>query len=234
VDALARPATEAVPVSDDLDQIVERRIRQLTDYQDAAYARRYESLVREAQRSERARCDGHGELTKAVARNYARLLAYKDEYEVARLFTDGEFHRQLDVQFEGEWRLELHLAPPFMAKRDPTSGHLLKRSFGPWMLTAMKALARCKRLRGTPLDLFGKTVERRQERQLISTYETTIHHLLAGLDPDNHAIAVEIASLPAQIRGFGHVKEKNLASAKASETALFEAFRKPRGQSRAA
>ena len=139
-------------------------------------------------------------------------MAYKDEYEVARLYTDGRFEAQVGARFEGDFRLELHLAPPLISRRDGESGHLVKRTYGPWMLTAMRGLARLKGLRGTPFDPFGYSAERRRERALITDYEAVVAELAAGLDHDNHALAVEIASAPERIRGYGHVKERHLAA----------------------
>ena len=161
----------------------------------------------------------------AVARSYYKLLAYKDEYEVARLYTDGEFQRQLHQQFEGPVRLTFHLAPPLIASRDPVTGELQKREFGPWVMTVFRVLARLKGLRGTAFDIFGYTADRRMERQLIAEYETVMNELLDGLTPDNHALAVEIAGLPLGIRGFGHVKERNRRAAKECEEQLLADFR---------
>lgn len=142
---------------------------------------------------------------KAVALNLARLMAYKDEYEVARLYTNGDFKRQLNQELEGDFRISAHMAPPFLSRRN-TSGEPAKRTFGPWIMPVLTILARMKRLRGTRLDPFGRTEERRAERKLIQEYEDTLHLLVTKLNHDNHALAVEIASLPDMIRGFGHVK----------------------------
>ncbi|MGH6933647.1 MAG: DUF6537 domain-containing protein, partial [Dongiaceae bacterium] len=135
-------------------------------------------------------------LAESVARYYFKLMAYKDEYEVARLYTDGRFLDQLNAQFEGDFFLEFNLAPPLLAARDPQTGHLKKRTFGPWILTAFRLLARLRRLRGTKLDIFGRTEERRLERRLIVDYENILAALLAGLTHDNHGLAVEIANIP--------------------------------------
>ena len=187
--------------------------------------------VREA---ERARAPGRESLSEAVARAYHKLLAYKDEYEVARLFSDGRFQAQVAAQFDGAVGLRFSLAPPLFAGRDPETGHLKKRLFGPWMLPAFRLLAALKPLRGTPLDLFGYTAERRRERALIGAYEATVEALIAGLGSDNHALAVEIAEVPLAMRGFGHVKEANIACAKEREAELLAAFRAPPAQASAA
>ena len=133
--------------------------------------------------------------------------------------------RQLGAEFERWDSLEVHLAPPLLADRDPTSGHLKKRRYGPWMLRAFRLLARLKRLRGTALDPFGRTAERRMERQLLRDYETLLDELMRKLDSDNHRLAVELAQLPQQIRGFGHVKEANLTRAKTREAELLAVLR---------
>jgi len=148
-------------------------------------------------------------------------MAYKDEYEVARLYTSGEFLRQVAQQFDGDYKIKFHLAPPLFAKRDD-NGQLIKREFGPWMFTAFKWLARLRTLRGGRLDIFGYTAERRGERQLIVDYFQTIDALLPRLDRGNVALAAEIASIPEHIRGYGHVKEAHLEKAKAREAELLQ------------
>ncbi|MDD3652126.1 DUF6537 domain-containing protein, partial [Immundisolibacter sp.] len=153
---------------------------------------------------------------------------------VARLYTDGEFLTKLRETFAGDTRLRFHLAPPLLARRDPVSGELQKREYGAWMLTAMRGLAKLKFLRGSLFDPFGHTAERRQERRLIVDYERTVETLLARLDHDNHALAVQIASLPQQIRGFGHVKEASIAQTKALEAQLLARFDTPHQQRAAA
>ncbi len=226
VAALVEPAAPARPdIATSLDDIVARRARALTDYQDAAYARRYADFVARAAEAERAL--GKSGLAETVARYYFKLLAYKDEYEVARLFTNGEFLAHIRERFEGDYTLRFHLAPPIIAERDPETGHLRKAAFGPWMLKAFAALAKLKRLRGTPFDPFGYSAERRRERHLITEYEATVEQLLAGLTPANHALAVEIAAVPEHIRGFGHVKSRHLEPAKAREAELLAAFLSP-------
>jgi indolepyruvate ferredoxin oxidoreductase len=230
VEARATPAAELPDHrrrSASLDEIIERRVAYLTEYQDASYAARYRTLVERVRQAEAARVKGRTELTEAVARYYFKLLAYKDEYEVARLYTSGDFLAQLKRQFEGQPRLEIHLAPPLLAERDPATGRQKKRAYGPWMLTAMRYLARCRRLRGTPFDPFGYSAERRLERRLIAEYEAGLAEVLQQLSPANHEIAVELARLPEQIRGFGHVKERHLSVAKRREKELVAALHAP-------
>ena len=215
------------PPASSLEEIVERRVTYLTSYQDAVYAQRYRDLVMRVQRAEASLTKGTSGLAEAVARYYFKLLAYKDEYEVARLYSDGAFKEKLARQFEDGGKISVYLAPPLFAERDPVSGHLKKKAYGPWIFTAFKYLARLKGLRGTAFDPFGYTSERQTERRLITHYEALIVEILTRLDRDNHALAVEIASLPEQIRGFGHVKEQHLADVERREATLLDAFRQP-------
>jgi indolepyruvate ferredoxin oxidoreductase len=194
-----------------LDALIAKRIEHLTAYQNAAYAERYRSLVDVVRAAER-NIEGdtvNEPLTEAVARNLHKLMAYKDEYEVARLQTDPAFIAKLQAQFEGDWKLNFHLAPPLLAKKD-ANGRLIKKQYGPWMLSAFKVVAKLKFLRGSALDPFGKTEERRTERALVGEYEALVRELLGGLNADNRALAIELANLPDGIRGYGHVKENNL------------------------
>jgi indolepyruvate ferredoxin oxidoreductase len=232
--AAANPPPPSHQLATTLDEMVARRVEFLTGYQSAAYAGRYKALVERIISAEQERAPGLHGLAEAVARCYFKLLAYKDEYEVARLYADGSFKKQISAQFEGNYRLEFNLAPPLWAVKDPASGHLTKRRYGPWMLTAFRLLAKLKGLRGSALDVFGYAGERKLERQLIADYERTIGDLLAGLKHDNHGLAIEIASIPEQIRGYGHVKEAHLARAKARETELLAAWRAPAAPRQAA
>ncbi|MBT5571068.1 MAG: indolepyruvate ferredoxin oxidoreductase family protein [Alphaproteobacteria bacterium] len=217
-------------IATSLEDIVSRRIKFLTEYQNEAYARRYKDLVVKVQKAEGDRAKGSSGLAEAVARYYYKLLAFKDEYEVARLYTDGDFLRRVRDQFEGDYKLKFHMAPPLLAKRDPESDEFLKQEFGPWMMTAFRVLAGFKFLRGTKLDIFGYSAERKQERQLITDYETTMDELISGLNSQNHEIAIAIASIPEHIRGYGHVKEQHLGKAKDEEAALLRAFRDPNAE----
>ncbi len=228
VESLAAPreaGTDARHISQTLDEMIERRIRFLTDYQNAAYADRYRGLVGRVRIAEGGRVPGTEQLSEAVARYLFKLMAYKDEYEVARLYTDGSFAKQIAASFDGDLKLEFHLAPPLLAKHDPVTGRPRKMNFGPWMMKAFDGLARFKFLRGTPFDPFGYSLERKTERRLIEDYRATVEELVKSLTADNHALAVEIASIPEKIRGFGPVKEKHLTAAKAEEAALLARFR---------
>ncbi len=206
-------------LSRSLDEVVARRIAFLTDYQDAAYAKRYQDLVARVRAAEHARAPGSTDLSEAVARYAFKLMAYKDEYEVARLYTSGEFRRRIEQQFEGDFKVHFHLAPPLLAKKN-AQGQLIKQEFGPWMFKAFKLLSKLRGLRGGTFDIFGYTEERKMERRLIADYFATVERLLAGLDTDNVALAAEIASIPEHIRGYGHVKEAHLHKAKAREAEL--------------
>jgi len=214
-----------------LDELVARRVEVLTAYQDTAYARRYADLVERVRRVESDRLQGSTRLAEAVARYYFKLLAIKDEYEVARLHRDPAFLARVAAQFEGDYRLHYHLAPPLLARPDPVTGRAKKIRFGPWMLTAFGVLARLKFLRGSAFDPFGRSAERRAERALIGEYEQWIDEALARLDADNHGVAVELASLPEQIRGFGHVRERHLREARPRQAALLARLRGQSGQS---
>ncbi len=207
------------------DEIVQRRVEFLTAYQNAAYATRYRSFVDRIATVEKARAPGRTGLAEAVARYLFKLMAVKDEYEVARLYTDGSFARQVAATFDGDLRYEFHLAPPILGRRDPVTGQPRKTTFGPWMMKAFRALAAVKGLRGTAFDVFGYTQERRTERQLIVDYERLMGEVADALTPDNHAVAIALASIPEKIRGFGHVKMRHLDAARAEEATLLARFR---------
>jgi len=241
VEEVAAPP-KALPVSrrlsTSLDELIARRVDFLTDYQDERYAQRYRALVERVRDAERrvlvegraARPSGEAAaarlpLTEAVARYFFKLMAYKDEYEVARLMGDKEFWRNLDEQFEGDLRVEFNLAPQIFNRRDPATGRAKKRTFGPSMRRGFALLATGKRLRGTPLDVFGRTSHRREERALIAQYEVTIDEILAALDAENHELAVEIASIPEDIRGYDLVKDAHLKDAREREAELLKKFR---------
>ena len=211
-------------ISPTLDSLIERRVEFLTAYQDADYAARYAALVARVREAEARIAPGKAGLGEAVAVNLFKLMAIKDEYEVARLFTDGSFWRQLRREFSGWDKLEFHLAPPLLAKRDPFTGRLQKKSYGPWMMRAFRLLASAKRLRGTRLDLFGRSAERRTERQLLADYEATIETILKDLSADRHERAVVLALWPEGVRGFGHVKAPTIERARAEAAARQEIF----------
>ena len=237
IERLIAPKAEVAPamkISLTLEEIVARRVEFLTGYQNAAYADKYRTLVDRVKQAESSRAKGLGGLSEAVARYFFKLLAYKDEYEVARLYADPAFMQKIRSQFEGDYKLHFHLAPPLLAKRDRTTAELRKSEYGTWVFTAFKLLAKLRGLRGTPLDVFGYTRERQTERRLIGEYEATVEELIGKLNVDNHALAVKIASIPEEIRGYGHIKERSLALAKTRQVELMAAFRSPQAERSAA
>ena len=200
--------------------IVEHRAAFLREYQDEAWAERYRRMVERVRTVERERAPGRGGLAEAVAHNLFRLMSYKDEYEVARLYTSGDFEAGLRRQFEGDFRLRFHLAPPLLSRPDRETGEARKREFGPWVFGAFRLLARMRRLRGTPFDPFGRTEERRMERRLIEEYRETVGEVLDRLDGESHETAISLASVPEMIKGFGHVKRRNVEAARKREAEL--------------
>ena len=228
VQAAAKPTirTEKA-VARTLPDIVAKRVELLTAYQDKAYADRYKTFIDRVVTVEKSRAPGRSGLAETVAKSLYKLMAYKDEYEVARLYTDGDFLKKLGTQFEGDYKLSFHLAPPLFSDRDPQTGHLKKREYGQWIMPLFRVLAALKKLRGTRLDLFGYTEERKMERRLIGEYEATIDSVLATLDQNNHAMAVQIAAVAETMRGYGHIKEKNVKTAKEREASLLASYRAP-------
>ncbi|ACB93742.1 indolepyruvate ferredoxin oxidoreductase family protein [Beijerinckia indica] len=230
VKAQAKDGGRILPVSTTLDQIVSRRAAFLTAYQDEAYAERYLALVEQAIATERRIMPGCDDFSKAVARNYFKLLAIKDEYEVGRLYSDGSFARQIGQTFEGEPVFTFYLRHPLWRRRvdekgaedkgKGTGNQPAKISLGPWMLPVFRLLARLKVVRGTAFDLFGYQRERREERQMLADYESTIADILSRLTPVNHSVAVALAALPEKIRGFGPVRERHRQAAQAEEALL--------------
>jgi indolepyruvate ferredoxin oxidoreductase len=212
---------------DSLEDIIAKRFEFLTAYQNTAYAANYVDFVEKIRNKEQGlKGDAIAKalpLTEAVAKNLFKLMAYKDEYEVARLHSDGAFEKKIAAMFEGDYKLNYHLAPPIIAKKND-KGELQKQQFGPWMLTSFKLLAKLKGLRGTAFDIFGRTAERQMERALVADYLKSIEAVMLKLQPDNAEthlpIALDIARIPEGIKGFGHVKEKNVAAARLKWDAL--------------
>ena len=207
VAAYARPQVAAAPAPT-LDEVIEKRARILAEYQDAAYAERYRIQVGKIRAAEGA--INSSQLTEAVAHNLFKLMAIKDEYEVARLYAETDFLRQIGERFEGDYRLNFHLAPPLLARPDPKTGKVKKAAFGPWMLTAFKWLAKARRYRGSRWDLFGRSEERRLERALLADYEADLLALPEKLERTTLGDAIALARLPEKIRGFGHVKQRSM------------------------
>ncbi|MBP0620657.1 indolepyruvate ferredoxin oxidoreductase family protein [Cupriavidus consociatus] len=230
--APSAPAAQVVALPQTLDTLIRKREAMLTDYQNAAYARRYRDAVERIRAAEqKLGADRKLPLTEAVARNLAKLMAYKDEYEVARLYADPAFLDKLRAQFEGEpgrdYQLNFWLAPPTLANAGKTDskGHPVKRRFGPRTLTAFRLLARLKGLRGTAFDVFGKTAERRAERALVADYLAMVDEFAASLGADKLDTALALAALPDDIRGYGHVKEASMQAAAARREALLAQYR---------
>lgn len=224
VDALAKSSDQAIqlPTSDLLDQMIESRSEQLRRYQNQTYAAAYRNFVSNVREKEN-KILRNGEpllLTEAVARYLYKIMAYRDEYEVARLHSDPDFVRMIDKKFEGDYKLKFNLAPPLLARRN-SRGELIKREYGSWAFSAFRLLAQFKMLRGTRFDIFGYSQERKKERDLINEYKGMVESVLHTLHPANHAIAVKIASLPDRIRGYGHVKVRHLEDYEHEKQRLF-------------
>jgi indolepyruvate ferredoxin oxidoreductase len=217
---------DTVAFSQTLDELVEKRVAMLTSYQNADWAASYRAVVEKVRAAE-AKVSSDTLLTAAVARNLAKLMSYKDEYEVARLQASSAQAARLSAQFDGDFKLKFHLSPPLLARKDPSTGLPRKMEFGSWMLSVFKVLQKGKGLRGTALDIFGYTHERRTERRLIAEYKATIDNLIGRLTATNLPIAIEVAELPDEIRGFGYVKEGNLAKAEAKKAGLLQKFDSP-------
>ncbi|WP_159731080.1 indolepyruvate ferredoxin oxidoreductase family protein [Methylosinus sp. Ce-a6] len=209
-------------VSRTLEEAIERRVAFLTDYQNAAYAARYRARVDAVARLEKERVPGTKELTEAVARGLFKLMSAKDEFEVARLYTDGSFQRQIAEIFEGDLRMELHLAPNLVAfQRKNDIGGSRKITFGPWMFHVLKWLARARGLRGTIFDPFRPDSDRVAERKMLADYETLLDDILPRLSPANHATAVALARIPEKVRGFGHIRARGVLEARAEIARLY-------------
>ncbi|MGA9705457.1 indolepyruvate ferredoxin oxidoreductase family protein, partial [Pseudomonas sp.] len=210
-----------------LDEVIAVRQQFLTAYQSSAYAQRYSALVEQVRNAEQRLGNGRSELTQGVAKYYFKLLAIKDEYEVARLHVESGFLDRVSQQFEGDYKLVFNLAPPLFAKRDPHTGLPKKSEFGPWIVPVFRLLAKLRGLRGTALDVFGYSVERRQERALIQRYEAVIAEVLPLLEDGgaHYDTLLELVSLPEQIRGYGHVRAKAMALAKQRESVLLDVLR---------
>jgi indolepyruvate ferredoxin oxidoreductase len=220
--------TEGAAKSPDstLPDLIEHRARFLKDYQDRKYALHYRDILDLVIQSDRSVPDGNLLLSAAVARNLFKLMAYKDEYEVARLQTMPEFTKALADQFSGNLKLSFHLAPPLLARKDPVTGEPRKIELGGWILVPLKALASLRRLRGTPFDIFGYTTERRMERRLVTDYIEAIQSILPSLSLSNYELAIQIANVPHVIRGYGHVKLRSVLKAEIAQRELLAQFQR--------
>jgi indolepyruvate ferredoxin oxidoreductase len=228
VSAARFKSSGATPAKKTLDETIAFRAKFLAGYQDEAYSKRYLADVERVRAAEAKAAPGSAELTEAFAKGLFKLMAYKDEYEVARLYSDGEFAKALQAQFDGDPGLKVLLAPPLVARRDKVTGHLQKREFGPWVFKAFGVLAKLKGLRGTALDIFGYTAERKMERALPGEYTAMIfRHLDGKLDLPR---LVALARMPEVVRGFGHIKEANVARYRAECARLEAAIGQPVAQ----
>jgi indolepyruvate ferredoxin oxidoreductase len=212
--------------SQTLDELIEKRVERLTAYQNAVWAQTYRETVERVRKAE-ATVSSDTALTGAVARNLAKLMSYKDEYEVARLHASSAQAARVAAQFEGDFKLKFHLAPPLISRKDPSTGRPRKMEFGGWMLPLFNLLQKGKGLRGSAFDIFGYTQERRMERRLISDYQALLDDLITRLTPANLASAVALAELPDEIRGYGYVKDGNVVKAEAKKAELLKAFNAP-------
>ena len=230
LEKLLRSVTALPAVQDrtpSLDDIIERRVEFLTEYQNADYAEAYRARVDAVRKLEQERVPSSSALANAAARGLFKLMAYKDEYEVARLMTQEAFLERLEKRFGRGCEITFHLAPPVFSQLDPVSGRPLKRRYGRWMMRAMRLLARARSIRGTLLDPFRHSVDRKLERRLLEDYQAMLDLFADRLGPDNHPLAVELATLPEGIRGYGPVKEAAAKTADARRTELLEAFEAP-------
>lgn len=213
---------EVIPTQ--LNDVVEHRMTLLTQFQDADYASHYQQLVSKITSLDK-QYNNNNQLSLAVATNLAKLMAYKDEYEVARLYSSTEFLKKVANEFSGDYKLKFNLAPPLLSKINPDSGLPLKKEYGSWMLGIFKLLARFKGLRGTAFDIFGYTAERKQERELIKEYEALLNDLVTHLTADNYQDAVKLAQLPEKIRGYGYIKERHIEQVQTEQAQLFTSFK---------
>jgi indolepyruvate ferredoxin oxidoreductase len=227
VERVAGPVEAKIVETRTLDDTVATRAKILADYQDEALAERYRSLVARVAKAEKDKAPGRSGLAEAIAKSYFKLLSYKDEYEVARLYASPAFEKALSEQFEKTGKLQFHLAPPLLARRNKDTGEPQKITFGPWMLPVFRFLAKWKHLRGTGWDVFGYTAERKLERQMITDYERLVEEILGLLDASKHATSVGLASLALDIKGYGHIKLKNYKAVKEREAQLLAQLKSP-------
>jgi indolepyruvate ferredoxin oxidoreductase len=223
----AKPVRESLSISTSLDELIERKVMFLTEYQNAAYGERFRTLVNRLRDWERKVSPSGDTVTRAVANGYFKVLAYKDEYEVARLHSSTGFVESLKQQFDGDFRISFNLAPPLVARKDELTGEPRKKEYGAWILPVFRMLAKLKVLRGTPLDVFGYTAERRMERGLITRYEQTVDEILRNGNSHNYQAVVRAATMVEKIRGYGHIKERNFKSVDAEWTNAVAQLSKP-------
>jgi len=212
--------SDVASVAETFEDVVAKRQSFLAEYQNRAYGERYRAIIERVRNAELSKTPGRDGLAMAASRSLFKLMAYKDEYEVARLYTNGEFRKKLDQEFEGNFTLSFHLAPPSLSNVDPKTGHPRKMEFGPWMIKAFGVLAALKGLRGTWFDPFSRTAERKLEVQMIADYEALLLEIAGALNPANHAIAVALAGVAMDIKGYGHIKDANYHKAMERQAVL--------------
>jgi indolepyruvate ferredoxin oxidoreductase len=227
VERLARAKEGEKPIAATLDEALARRVEFLSAYQDAAYAERYRAGVARVAAAEQRVRPGSRALEEAVARHYFPVLAYKDEYEVARLHTETGFLESIKRNFGADARVSFNFSPPLFARRDPATGRPRKYELGPWLKPVLRLLAKLKWLRGTKFDPFRFSADRRLERELLTRYEASLDRIVAELDEARFEVALALAALPNQVRGFGPVKSAAAARARAAEQDLWEQWRAP-------
>jgi indolepyruvate ferredoxin oxidoreductase len=224
VEQVAGIGADARPPVQDLDAVIERRVAFLSDYQDKAYGARYRRQIGRIADLEARMAPGKSGLAMQVAHSLFKLMAIKDEFEVARLYTDGSFRKQMEGTFESWDKIEFHLAPPLLAKKHARTGHLKKQTFGPWMMGAFRLLASMRGLRGSWFDPFSRLAERKWERQLLADYDDLLDTICGKLDGANHETAIRLAGYPDKIRGYGHVREREGKKALGERDNLLTAF----------
>lgn len=209
------------------EELISRREKDLVAYQSKSYAKKFTRLINRVREAEAKLNGDSDEITAAAARYLYKLMAYKDELEVARLYTDGTWEKQIKENFSGDYKIKFHMAPPLISKRDPITGQLKKREFGGWMLSALKIVSKFKGLRNTPLNPFGYSAERKEDKELLSQYESVLKQIISDLNEENKEIALEMAKVPEFIRGYGHVRTQNIEVAQGRWTTLDEQFKNP-------
>ncbi|HIF17874.1 MAG TPA: indolepyruvate ferredoxin oxidoreductase family protein [Cycloclasticus sp.] len=209
------------------DELITRRENDLVDYQNKAYANKFAALINKVRDAEAKLAGDSDEITESAARYLYKLMAYKDELEVARLYTDGTWQKQVEAKFSGDYKIRFHMAPPLISKRDPITGHLKKREFGGWMLSALKMASKFKGLRNSPLNPFGYSQERKEDKEMLRQYESVLNQIIDGLNEDNKEAALEMARVPEFIRGYGHVRTQNIESAVRRWKSLDDQFKNP-------
>jgi indolepyruvate ferredoxin oxidoreductase len=224
IHSLVSDVEDKAPIATTYEDILQKRVEFLTAYQNKAYAKKYQNFVEQVRNKEQQLGIKNDRLSKNVAKYLFKLMSYKDEYEVARLYTDGTYIKDLKQHFDGDYKLKFHLAPPLLSKRDPVTGNLRKKQYGGWIFTAFKIVKHFKILRGTIFDVLGYSAERKMERNLIVDYRETMEHVLGELSLDNYDMACKIAAIPENIRGFGHVKIAHLEAAQQKQQKLLDSY----------